>query len=256
MVDYSKYVTPAIAERRKQIAEIKQPHKQVQLWRGELGNKKLIKAFNTLFTDNYELTEEGHRIFNKFKSLGKLNVSGDTTYFVLGKDQRQLYQFLIYYIWVNQKFQEFVFTKEHNKKPSEEDVFRLMPIITFASTFVDKEINGDGLGDPWGDGKSRIFAIYLPDAPLLGKQMELYASKIREYAAIKNRVGEHIIILAEKESPEFTLGGLPVIDLFSNKVRAGSPIDTGARIIRDTNTRATSSSYNNSFSNGDDDDGL
>lgn len=231
MVDYSKYVTPAIVERRKQLAEIKQPHTQVQLWRSELGDKKLVKAFNTLFTDKYELTEEGHKIFNKFKNLGKLNVSGDITYYVLGKDQRQLYQFLIYYIWVNQKFQEFVFEKKNNKKPSTEDVFRLMPIITFASTFVDVEINGDGLGDPWGDGKSRIFVIYVPDAPLLGKQMELYASKIREYAAIKNRVGEHIIILAEKEAPEFTLGGLPVVDLISNKVRAGRANSTGTTIV-------------------------
>lgn len=224
MEEMSEQLSDVLLKARAEYAEKQRKNPtSVVNFRNSLQDERLRRAFDEMFNKDGSFTDRGKKDFERFSRI-KLTMDGSLTYYVVHSNPNELYKFLCYYILKERKYR---LIKEQNKlhrmgKPealASQRVFALMPIITFASTFVDRETKGKLFEESWGDNPGKIFAIYLPNVQLFGNQMPFYATSIKEYACIKNRINEHIIILAEADFPEFTAGGmLPVINLHTGKV--------------------------------------
>lgn len=224
MGNKSEDISPVLKKAREEYAEKQRKNpNSVSNLRNSLGDKNIRKAFDKMFNPDGTFTDEGKMDWAKYSKI-KLKMDGSVTYYVCGSTQLELYKFLCFYIMKERKLrlvnkQRAMEKAGKDSSKAYKEVFNLMPIVVFASTFVDNEVKGTLFEESWGDNPGKILAIYVPSTTLYGNQMPFYAAKIKEYARIKNLVNEHIIILAEANFNEFTAGkSLPVVDLFTGKI--------------------------------------
>lgn len=237
MGNKSEDISPVLKKAREEYAEQqkKNPNSVVSL-RNSLGDKNIRKAFDKMFNSDGSFTEEGKKDWTRYSKI-KLKMDGSVTYYVCGSTQLELYKFLCFYILKERKLrlvnkQRAMERVGKDSSKAYKEVFNLMPIVVFASTFVDNEVKGTLFEESWGDNPGKILAIYVPNTTLYGNQMPFYAAKIKEYARIKNLVNEHIIILAEANFNEFTAGkSLPVVDLFKGEVSYNNAVEVASPII-------------------------
>ena len=94
-----------------------------------------------------------------------------------------------------------------------------MPLVIFASVFVDHITHTGDDTELLGDSYSRLLVIYIPNVTFFGNQLPFYASTIKNYVRMKNSKKEHVIVLSETNLLDFVNdGSLTLIDLGSNKI--------------------------------------
>ena len=222
-----------IRGREEYIAECRKHLPSVEKFRNTLGDKQLIKVFDAMIAPDGTPSKEWKSALATYKKFKKLRMCGDTTYYVLGSSQRELYKFLLYYLRLERDYRIFLKCHELEKqgKPVDKEkitqqTMYLTPTLMFASTFTEYKINKPE-DEAIGDGFGKLLVLYVIGAQVFGKSMELYASKIKEHCAMKNHLVEQVIILAEADFSEFTAGGyFPVLDLFSGTVKHNvKPVD-------------------------------
>lgn len=222
------------------------PSRNAKNFRAILKDSNLQEAFDKMTTPDGKWNEEGKALALKYNKI-PLDTSGKVTYYVYGPTQKMLYQFICFYLAKelhNRKIAKYKELEESGQKVTEDlkarvknNVKSLKPVIIFASTLISKLVGaGDSIGDKLrgeielGDGHETLFIIYIPNVTLHGRSMEFFASKILEYATQKNRgdksASEHVIVLAESNFNEFTISGIPVINLSSGELVCKSETPT------------------------------
>lgn len=225
-------LSPVLIKAREEYAEKqkREPNSVVNL-RNSLRDRNARRAFNKMFNADGSFTDEGKRDFDRFKKLPFL-VDGSQSYYVYSSDSVDLFKFLCFYILKEKKFRQIKKQKEFEKAGKDlskvrEEVFNLMPVVTFISTFVQEEVNPTQADSNWGDSHGTIMVFYIPNSSLYGNQMAFYASVVKNYIAMKKHVDEQVIVLAEAEFDEFTAASsFPIINLHTGKITVNTKVIT------------------------------
>lgn len=217
-------LSPVLIKAREEYAkqQKKEPN-SVIAFRNSLRDKNVRNAFNRMFNVDGSFTKEGKKDFERFKKFN-FSVDGSQSYYVYGSTPTELYKFLCFYIIKEKKYRLIKRQrelKEQGKDPEKArgEIFNLMPVVTFVSTFVQEEVSPTQPDSTWGDSHGTILVFYIPNSTLYGNQMTFFASVVKNYIEMKKHVDEHVIILAETDFDEFTAASsLPIINLFTGKI--------------------------------------
>lgn len=229
MENKSEDISPVLQQARVEYAEKqrKNPNSVVN-FRASLQYDNVRKAFDRMFNPDGSFTEEGLKDWERFKKF-KLRLDSSVTYYVRGITQLDLFKFLCFYIMKERNLRLINETRKAQKEGKNvtdigETVFNLMPVVIFASAFIEYKTSKMKEDDELlGDNKGKILVFYIPDTQLYGDQQAFYSSAIKDYAHSKNLVNEHVIILAEKNMVEFSAdSSFPVIDLTTGVVKTGT----------------------------------
>ena len=241
-------LSPVLIKAREEYAEKqkKEPDSVVN-FRNSLIDKNARKAFNKMFNIDGSFTEEGKKDFERFKKI-PFSVDGSECYYVYSTNSIDLFKFLCFYILKEKKYRQLLRVKELEKlgkniDRAKDDVFNLMPVVTFISTFVQEEVNPTQVESNWGDSHGTIMVFYIPNSSLYGNQMAFYASVVKNYIAMKKCVDEQVIVLAEAEFDEFTAASsFPIINLHTGKISLNTRvIDTSSSDVSLPNSSTVSS---------------
>ena len=160
MENKSEVISPVLQQARVEYAEKqrKNPNSVVN-FRASLQYDNVRKAFDRMFNPDGSFTEEGLKDWERFKKF-KLRLDSSVTYYVRGITQLDLFKFLCFYIMKERNLRLINETRKAQKEGKNvtdigETVFSLMPVVIFASAFIeyktskmkeDDELLGDNKG--------------------------------------------------------------------------------------------------------------